>query len=229
MQNRSCVRGFTLIELLIVVAIIAILAMIAVPNFLEAQTRSKVSRVKADLRSLATAQEAYCVDWNSYTNRDQAAPNVIEGWRQLTTPVPYVTSLPKDPFGASRRKAPGGTSLPPLYELGTGAAGVAASGPPDDPNKKGMPANTWIMDSDGPDHIDDTLGPDGFPAHTYSWPETGYPWVNTPPNQDDAVIEALTLIYDPTNGTVSPGDVFRAGGTKPAGRIFDVIYAAAAK
>lgn len=47
--------AFTLIELLIVVAIIAILALIAVPNFLEAQIRSKVSRAKSDLRSIATA------------------------------------------------------------------------------------------------------------------------------------------------------------------------------
>jgi len=35
-------------------------------NFLEAQTRSKVSRVKADIRSVVTALEAYYVDWNNY-------------------------------------------------------------------------------------------------------------------------------------------------------------------
>ncbi len=59
-------KGFTLIELLIVIAIIAILAAIAVPNFLEAQVRAKVSRVKADQRSLATGLESYYIDNNSY-------------------------------------------------------------------------------------------------------------------------------------------------------------------
>jgi prepilin-type N-terminal cleavage/methylation domain-containing protein len=57
--------GFTLIELLIVVAIIAILAAIAVPNFLEAQTRAKNARIVSDMRALATAVETYTIDNNA--------------------------------------------------------------------------------------------------------------------------------------------------------------------
>ena len=45
--------GFTILELLFTVAIAGTLAAIAVPNFLEAQSRAKVSRAKADLRALS--------------------------------------------------------------------------------------------------------------------------------------------------------------------------------
>ena len=59
-------KGFTLIELLIVVAIIAILAAIAIPNFLEAQVRAKIARARSEMRNLGTAMEAYYVDNNWY-------------------------------------------------------------------------------------------------------------------------------------------------------------------
>ncbi len=59
-------KAFTLIELLIVVAIIGILAAIAIPNFLEAQTRAKVTRAQAEIRNLSMVLEAYCVDEDAY-------------------------------------------------------------------------------------------------------------------------------------------------------------------
>ena len=58
--------AFTLVELLIVVAIIAILAAIAVPNFLEAQVRAKASRAASDMRVIATAMETQRIDTNAY-------------------------------------------------------------------------------------------------------------------------------------------------------------------
>ena len=64
MTVRTQKTGFTLIELLIVVAIIGILAAIAVPNFMNAQIRAKISRALADLRGIRTALESYAVDYN---------------------------------------------------------------------------------------------------------------------------------------------------------------------
>ncbi len=113
-------RGFTLIELLIVVAIIAILAAIAIPNMLEAHTRAKVSRSKADIRSVVLALEAYRVDSNGYPTYHYAnAPSGYKefhiggkvpswgapdpdwnGQNPLTTPVSYISTFPNDPFAS---------------------------------------------------------------------------------------------------------------------------------
>jgi len=231
MRDSRGRRGFTLIELLIVVAIIAILAAIAVPNFLEAQMRAKVSRVRSDFRSLSIALEAYFVDWNSYTFLDYGDSwSVRGGWSQLTTPVAYTTSIPHDPFGEGRY-ANGTKRLEDMFELGSGAVGVGSAGQIGAPGK-GMPANTWEMSCVGPDHRDDTLDTANFgPGHQYTWNEGSYPWIasSIPPDNPAAVAEALTLLYDPTNGTVSGGNILRFGGMKPPGRIFDVLFANASK
>ena len=56
--------GFTLVEIMIVVAIIALLAAIAVPNFLRARKRSQATRVLEDLRMLDSACDQYAIENN---------------------------------------------------------------------------------------------------------------------------------------------------------------------
>ena len=97
MKTSGSNNAFTLIELLIVVAIIALLALIAVPNFLEAQIRAKAARARSDLRGIAVALEAYAVDMGDYPRSCYYAYSTITP--DLTTPVAYLTSLQiYDPF-----------------------------------------------------------------------------------------------------------------------------------
>lgn len=57
---RNC-KGFTLIELMIVVVILALLASIAIPNFIKLQDRAKEAKVKGGAHTLQLAAEDYAV------------------------------------------------------------------------------------------------------------------------------------------------------------------------
>lgn len=193
-------RGFTLIELLIVVAIIAILAAIAVPNFMEAQVRAKVSRTKTDLRSLAVALESYRTDSNLYppvgntsfpSTFDVLTPFTYR-LKAITSPVAYITTLPHDPF--ARAGQPEGNGLPfidPAYSYAPGNL-YFGSAPLFGGNT--FRGSVFSVSGRGPDRY--ILFGNYCMAH--------------PTAQSDGALARGS--YDATNGTISEGDVIRLGG-----------------
>jgi prepilin-type N-terminal cleavage/methylation domain-containing protein len=198
-MNRK-LTAFTLIELLIVVAIIAILAAIAVPNFLEAQTRSKVSRAKADMRSLATAIEAYRVDTNHYppcADEDgntiyaptSSDPEVFETRVSscLTTPIAYITALLREPFPGQEH------AENPQFHYGLRAYHFA---------REGGDMTEWNA-------YETTLLGASSQAIEYFLLSHGPDNKHNSPDLSEAP-EGPSL-YDPTNGTTSFGDVIYWG------------------
>jgi type II secretion system protein G len=214
--------AFTLIELLIVVAIIAILAAIAVPNFLEAQVRSKVSRVKSDMRSMATGIESYAVDQGQYPSRKAAVTNLGVSpdlsytaftLNLITTPIAYLTSIPLDPFGA-KYSYPGQWSQTRAYHYYQSEDG-AIDNPGAGEGKEVV--RCWGLDSYGPDQDYDS-------AHwIFEFWGLGYPIDQVLSGQNtglDGINKRnIDRIYDPTNGTVSDGDLLRIS-NNPLGSVF---------
>lgn len=106
MRIRS---AYTLLETLCVVAMIAILAAISVPNFLEAQVRTKVARAQTDLASIAAALRAYSADFGTYPpNRPDVRRFLLDWADKDSTAVEPPPAPPS--FGGEgfpRRKIPG--------------------------------------------------------------------------------------------------------------------------
>ncbi|MCC5876018.1 MAG: type II secretion system protein GspG [Candidatus Sumerlaeia bacterium] len=173
------------LQVMLLPALLPVLAAIAVPNFLEAQTRSKVSRTRMDMRSMATALETYYVDNNSYpawTNELDKSFNAgyqgvegiptfrsggVGGPMTLTTPIAYLVAPFEDVFSPDKGATFGYLS-------------------------SGAPQLDWIIFSPGPNRR--------FDIDPNQWRPGGLE-----ANRD----WLLNATYDPTNGTVSAGDIWR--------------------
>lgn len=70
-------HGFTLVEIMIVVAIIALLAVIAIPNFLKARNSARVKACLSNLRVLDTAKTQWAFDAKQANNAVPASTDII--------------------------------------------------------------------------------------------------------------------------------------------------------
>ena len=172
--------AFTLIELLVVLAVITILAAIAVINFLEAQTRSKLTRAQADMRTLLVGLASYSSDNNGLPSNNAATPVLgQEPFLRLTTPIAYLTGLPTDAFWISEHR---------------------------DSNDPELSTYAYM------DMVQ--LADLGLVDRDEVWEER-YFIVSRAPNSlfeanniMDGELLSDATIFDPSNGTISPGDLF---------------------
>lgn len=213
--------GVTLTELLVVVALVGILALLAIPNFLDSRIRAQVSRAKGDFYAVGTALEMYRMEHGRFPkgNHSSRVLNPVPvryGYKptleRLTTPVPYLQgeAVFFDIFKAQWRY--GGDSLedrdpidvPPgslfnkqlYWYAARNATGAAEWDQKDDPDPL-----WYYLESAGPDLAHHNAG-----AFLY----------NIRRDTPAARGRVAKMIYDPTNGSLSRGSIWRAGGA-PSG------------
>ncbi|HNT36952.1 MAG TPA: hypothetical protein PKH07_18325, partial [bacterium] len=184
---------------LIVVAIIGILAAIAIPNFLMAQMRAKVARAQADMQASGTAIESYLVDNNVYP-LDSPAPGphtYVDDTRlpnSLTTPIAYLKNVTQmqDPFRTEDPMPAGADEnyyrryeywdFKSTYLDYSDAFWNTRGNIYINGNGSFVGYGRWTVSSYGPDK---TYGP--YELGTFG----------------------IRVLYDPSNGTVSPGEIIR--------------------
>jgi prepilin-type N-terminal cleavage/methylation domain-containing protein len=211
--------AFTLIELLVSIAIISVLVLAALPSLRRFHVQAKVSASRNNQRILTDAIEFYRVDHGRYPEPVASLEDAFGvvsrvALRALTTPIAYAGAEAfRDPFGLLRVQTPRGTF----------SAAQAFAGDPFRPPTPGFnagqsllyfhyPTIAWMLDlpavassayavvSVGPDLKDSFIVYYPFPA-------------SLPPRASAyGVRSASDSVYDPTNGTISSGDLGAFGG-----------------
>ncbi len=202
MKNRRLrvESALTMIELLVVVSCLGLLAAIAVPRFFEAETRTQVVRVKGDLKRLDEALMSYFIDHGGFP------PPASNGHGarlfRLSTPIVYYP----DPKRPEPFMDEGLFTTPPYgYHGRNDLVNIFWNNDGKPGNFSGTPIVMWyVLRSSGPDNDRNGGGASAL-------------------NSTESQSKFVNFIYDPTNGTYSSGDIWRAGGA-PRGNGVDSIF-----
>jgi len=211
--------GFKAIELIVCTALVGLLTVVAIPNFVRVQTQTTVSQAKADLAVLKSGLEAYKVDLGEYplaTGSNsclavgQHGPGNKPTLERLTTPIAYISNTAqfRDPFLPVAYYE--GPTLEILTEPAVGsymqevlqhyyfhARNTKDSAVWDQPEADTLKPVWYTLESSGPDSNHHFL----------------YRILNAMRTDTEAGREALMkTLYDPTNGTVSRGSIWATGG-----------------
>lgn len=131
MHRRKHMRGVTLIELMIVVVVISILAAVAYPNYQEFTARAKRNEARAALLRLATNQERFYLNNNSFT-QDLTSLGFATT-PQWTTDTGYyeieVTAADSSNFSATATYLLGGSEANKCNSFTIDGRGAKTSGP----------------------------------------------------------------------------------------------------